>query len=96
MSFVVGFLVFPKITQLDMTGPFEVMARIPGAEIHLLWKNRTPVQSDSGLTLTPTTPSPIAPLSIFYAYPAVPESAHCSRMAKCSTSCVSKVNTCSS
>lgn len=50
----IGFLVFPGITQLDMTGPFEVFARIPGANVHLAWKNLDPVRSDTGLLLTPT------------------------------------------
>lgn len=49
----IGFLVFPGITQLDMTGPFEVFARLPGAEIHLVWKSISPVRSDTGLLLTP-------------------------------------------
>lgn len=50
----IGFLVFPGITQLDMTGPCEVFARIPGANVHLAWKNLDPVRSDTGLILTPT------------------------------------------
>ncbi len=49
----IGFIVFPGITQLDMTGPFEVFARLPGAEIHLVWKSISPVRSDTGLLLTP-------------------------------------------
>lgn len=51
----IGLLVFPKITQLDMTGPFEAFARIPNARVHLLWKNKEPVISDSGLPLMATT-----------------------------------------
>jgi cyclohexyl-isocyanide hydratase len=50
----IGFLVFPGITQLDMTGTFEVFARLPGAEIHLAWKSLRPIRSDTGLILTPT------------------------------------------
>jgi cyclohexyl-isocyanide hydratase len=55
MTTSVGFLVFPNITQLDLTGPLEVLAQMPGAEIHLVWKTREPVRSGSGLLLTPTT-----------------------------------------
>src|SRR6202045_5370456 len=33
-----GLLVFPNLTQLDLTGPYEVLARLPGAETLLLWK----------------------------------------------------------
>ena len=51
----VGFLLFPKLTQLDLTGPYEVLARAPGAKLHLIWKYPDPVESDRGLQLTPTT-----------------------------------------
>ncbi len=50
-----GMLVFPNMTQLDLTGPYEVLARLPGAETRLLWKNLDPVRSDHGLTILPDT-----------------------------------------
>jgi cyclohexyl-isocyanide hydratase len=50
----IGLLLFPKITQLDLTGPFEALARIPDAKVHLLWKRIEPVVSDVGLPLLPT------------------------------------------
>jgi cyclohexyl-isocyanide hydratase len=49
-----GMLLFPKITQLDLTGPFEVLARLPGAQISLLWRSLEPVTSATGLTIQPT------------------------------------------
>jgi len=55
MPFHAGILLFPKNTQLDLTGPFEVLRRIPGAEVHLVWKDTNPVASDSGLRILPTT-----------------------------------------
>jgi cyclohexyl-isocyanide hydratase len=48
-----GLLVFPNLTQLDLTGPYEVLARLPGAETLLLWKNLDPVRSEHGLTILP-------------------------------------------
>ena len=51
----IGLLLFPKLTQLDLTGPFEVFSRVPGARVHLLWKELAPVFADSGLGLIPTT-----------------------------------------
>src|ERR1700752_594092 len=48
-----GMLVFPNMTQLDLTGPYEVLARLPGAETLLLWKNLDPVRSEHGLTIMP-------------------------------------------
>src|SRR5690349_1670574 len=51
----VGMLLYPGLTQLDLTGPFEVLHRVPDAEIHLLWKTLEPVAADSKLRLGPTT-----------------------------------------
>ena len=50
----IGLLLFPNLTQLDATGPYEVFARIPGARIHLAAKAATPVASDQGLAIVPT------------------------------------------
>ena len=50
----IGLLVFPRVTQLDMTGPLQVFASVPGAQVHLIWKRIEPVPSDSVLTLMPT------------------------------------------
>jgi cyclohexyl-isocyanide hydratase len=51
--FRVGFLLFPDITQLDLTGPYEVLRQMPGAEIHLIWKTRDPVRAVGGLSILP-------------------------------------------
>ncbi|NVB84126.1 MAG: DJ-1/PfpI family protein [Kofleriaceae bacterium] len=51
----IGMLLFPGLTQLDLTGPFEVFHRIPDAKVHLVWKDLQPVRADSGLALLPTT-----------------------------------------
>ena len=51
----IGMLLFPKVTQLDFTGPLQVLSRLPGATIHLIWKRIEPVPSDTVLVLTPTT-----------------------------------------
>lgn len=51
----IGMLLFPRLTQLDLTGPFEVFHRIPGATVHLVWKDLSPVRADSGLQIVPTT-----------------------------------------
>ncbi|MDE2380472.1 MAG: DJ-1/PfpI family protein, partial [Bradyrhizobium sp.] len=50
----IGLLVFPRVTQLDLTGPVQVFSSLPGARVHLIWKRIEPVPSDSVLTLTPT------------------------------------------
>lgn len=51
----IGMLLFPRLTQLDMTGPFEVLARLPGARMHLVWKSLDPVRADTGLAILPDT-----------------------------------------
>lgn len=51
----IGLLLFPDVTQLDLTGPWEVFARTPDVECHLIWKDRQAVRSDRGLSILPTT-----------------------------------------
>jgi cyclohexyl-isocyanide hydratase len=52
----IGLLIFPKVTQLDFTGPLQVFSGLPAAtaKVHLTWKRIEPVPSDSALVLTPT------------------------------------------
>lgn len=52
--FTIGMLIFPRMTQLDFTGPFEVFARTPEVKVHVLWKTLEPVVSDTGLSILPT------------------------------------------
>jgi cyclohexyl-isocyanide hydratase len=49
----IGFLLFPRLTQLDLTGPYEMLSRTPGASLQLVAKTRAPVVSDSNLTMVP-------------------------------------------
>jgi cyclohexyl-isocyanide hydratase len=55
MPLQIGLVLFPKVTQLDFTGPLQVFSSLPGAKVHLIWKRIEPVTSDSVLVLTPTT-----------------------------------------
>jgi len=50
----IGFVLFPNVTQLDFTGPLQVLHRMPGATTHILSKTLAPVPSDCGLSLVPT------------------------------------------
>jgi cyclohexyl-isocyanide hydratase len=52
-TFNIGFVIFPDLTQLDFTGPLQVLNRLPDAKIHIVAKSRDP--SDCGLSLLPTT-----------------------------------------
>ncbi|HEU4618812.1 MAG TPA: DJ-1/PfpI family protein [Gammaproteobacteria bacterium] len=51
----IGMLLFPGMTQLDFTGPYEVLARLPEAAVHVVATARDPVPTERGLMLTPTT-----------------------------------------
>lgn len=55
MTTHIGMLLYPGLTQLDLTGPFEVLQRIPDADVHLVWKTLEPIVADSKLTLGPNT-----------------------------------------
>lgn len=55
MTTQIGLLLYPHLTQLDLTGPYELLHRVPNAKVHLLWKTTDLVTSDSGLGIMPTT-----------------------------------------
>lgn len=50
----IGLLLFPNLTQLDLTGPLQVFSRVPGGNVHLVAKTMAPVPSDTPLVLAPT------------------------------------------
>ncbi len=51
----IGMLIFPRLTQLDMTGPYEVLARLPDTKVELVARDRAPVTTDRGMQIVPTT-----------------------------------------
>ena len=51
----IGAIVFPLMDQIDLTGPFEVLSRMPDASFHLLWKEKRPCRDVMGLVITPDT-----------------------------------------
>ena len=53
-SFKIGFVIFPNLTQLDFTGPLQVLALLPQSTVYIVAKSREPVPSDCGLSLLPT------------------------------------------
>ena len=52
--FNIGFVIFPDLTQLDFTGPLQVLSRLPQSATHIVAKSTSPVPSDCGLGLVPT------------------------------------------
>ena len=49
----IGCLLFEGLDQLDLTGPFEVLSRIPNATCRVYGKTAEPIRDLKGLRLTP-------------------------------------------
>lgn len=49
----IGSFIFPRMDQIDFTGPFAVLSRLPQSELHLMSLERGPVADHKGLVLTP-------------------------------------------
>ena len=62
MTLHIGFLLFPKVQQLDLTGPYEVFASLSDTCMHLVAPTMEPVISATGLVLVPTTTFDDCPL----------------------------------
>ena len=63
----VGMVLFPDLTQLDLTGPYEVFTRMPNATVHLVAATLAPVRSERGLTIIPdTTFDQVPPVDILF------------------------------
>jgi len=45
-AFNIGFVIFPDLTQLDFTGPLQVLARMPQSSNFVIAKSPAPVPSD--------------------------------------------------
>lgn len=50
----VAFLVYPEVTQLDFTGPAQVLSRLGMAKVDYVWKTMDPVPTDAGFSILPT------------------------------------------
>lgn len=53
-EFTIGFVIFPDLTQLDFTGPLEVLHRMPDARTEIVAKTPGPVPSNC-MSILPTT-----------------------------------------
>ena len=66
-TFTAGLLVFPDLTQLDLTGPYEVLSRAPGTRVVLIGTRPGPIRSEFGLTLgTDCTLDEAPPLDLIF------------------------------
>ncbi|MBM3645114.1 MAG: DJ-1/PfpI family protein [Alphaproteobacteria bacterium] len=51
----IGILIYPGVTQLDATGPAQVLSMVPRSRLHMVWKELAPVPTDAGFAIMPTT-----------------------------------------
>lgn len=50
----IGFLIYPGVVQLDVTAAYQVLSFPPNTKTYLVGKVLDPIQSNEGLTLTPS------------------------------------------
>jgi len=67
-----GMLLFPGMTQLDLTGPFEVLARLPGWTVDIVAKHRGAIRTDKGLVVEAGTDFASAPQYDLFVVPGGP------------------------
>ena len=49
----IGILIYPRMDQIDFTGPFAVLSRLPDSVVHVIARQSGPVRDHKGLILTP-------------------------------------------
>lgn len=49
----IGFLAFPGVTQLDLTGPYEVLSHVPHVDVCIIAKSTRPLVADGNFILKP-------------------------------------------
>ncbi|MEO1042196.1 MAG: DJ-1/PfpI family protein [Pseudomonadota bacterium] len=54
MAFSIVFVLFPDVTQLDMTGPAQILCRMPDSAVHYAASSMAPVPTDCGFSINPT------------------------------------------
>lgn len=58
----IGCLIFLRMDQIDFTGPFEVLSRVPDSTVHVMGKTMAPIRDVQGLILTPEISIADAPM----------------------------------
>jgi transcriptional regulator GlxA family with amidase domain len=51
----IAFVLYPRMTALDLVGPYEVLGHQPEVTSHFVAASREPVVTDAGLVIMPTT-----------------------------------------
>src|SRR5689334_3248854 len=58
---IIGMVLYPRLTLLDLAGPYEVFARIPNTRVRLMAASLDPIRTDQGMEILPDTPFDEAP-----------------------------------
>ena len=53
--YVIGIVIYPGMTTLDVVGPQTVFAGLPNVDIHRVWKTLEPITGDDGMVIVPDT-----------------------------------------
>jgi cyclohexyl-isocyanide hydratase len=61
MPLEIGFILFPGVQLLDLTGPYDLLAALPGATCHLIAGSLSPMASSTGFALLPSATYATAP-----------------------------------
>lgn len=52
---IIGLVLYPGMTALDIVGPQTVFSSLPGVQIHRIWKVLEPIKTDDGMMIVPDT-----------------------------------------
>ncbi len=52
---IIGLVMYPGMTALDIVGPQQVFSSLPNVQIHRIWKTLLPIKTDDGMTIVPDT-----------------------------------------
>lgn len=52
---IIGLVIYPGMTALDIVGPQQVFSALPNVQIHRIWKTLDPIKTDDGMMIVPDT-----------------------------------------
>jgi len=52
---IIGLVMYPSMTALDIVGPQQVFSALPNVQIHRIWKTLDPIKTDDGMVILPDT-----------------------------------------
>lgn len=52
---IIGLVIYPGMTSLDILGPQQVFSTLPNIEIRRIWKTLDPIETEEGMIILPDT-----------------------------------------